>query len=91
MVIASNTLSMQCMNAQRSKLNIHYVLKIAELMIHSCVPLKSTNAAPKNLLESMIASEQQSLYNKHFLSLFFGFFLLSARNAKPVQSSRIPF
>ena len=79
MVIASNTLSMQCMNAQRSKLNIHSVLKIAALMIHLCAPLKSINAALKNLLASTIASEQQCFYNKHLLSLLFRF-IISARN-----------
>ena len=93
MVIASNTLSMQCMNAQRSKLNIHSVLKIAELMIHSCAPLKSINAALKNLLASTIASKQQSFYNKHLLSLFciFCHGFPELLNQQYGESSNVPF
>ena len=53
--IASSISSMQCMNVQKSKLNIHSVLKMDQTSIQSCALSKSINVASKNLLESVHA------------------------------------
>merc|ERR1711911_24972 len=61
-LIVSPTSSTQCMNAPRSKLNIHSVSKITQATIQSCALSRSINVALKNLLASVNASANKKLF-----------------------------